>query len=137
MLLRKRATCGIHSNQKMKIIYPPLVFLLTLMRCGQETKNNNNAGTAKVNSIGEIHAKTPIVLSESLEYTRKEFEQYVLAAQKRMQLFARQYPWDNLTTVHAAQLRCPVQISKRLPRQSPELGRWRREDEPVGDQEGT
>lgn len=70
---------------------------LNLIGYRQDAKNDKNTATEKVDSLNKKNSKIPIILPESIESRRKEFEKYVLSAQERIQIFAKQYQWDRLT----------------------------------------
>ncbi len=81
---------------KTKII-ALLTIILILTSCWNKAKKNEET-LPKVNEWVDINPiKTPIILPNSIENQRKEFEEIVLNAQKSIKKFARRYSWKDLT----------------------------------------
>ena len=72
--------------------------MLTLTSCWEETNKHIKALSNENEKIDEVSLKIPIILSDSLENQRSEFEEIVFNAQKNIQEFAEQHDWKPLTS---------------------------------------
>ncbi len=72
--------------------------MLALSSCWQNTNKPKDMHSNENERIDEISLRIPIILSNSLENQRREFDEIVFNAQKNVQKFAEQHDWDHLTT---------------------------------------
>ncbi|RLD55840.1 MAG: hypothetical protein DRJ05_12300, partial [Bacteroidetes bacterium] len=82
----------------MKQLFIIGVIMLILSSCGQKSNRHNDMHSHENERIDDVLLKIPVILSNSLENQRREFERIVFNAQKNVQEFAGQHDWKHLTT---------------------------------------
>ena len=83
-------------NPTMKQLFMIGIIMLTLTSCWQKTNKHKETLLNENERIDEVSLKIPIILSNSLENQRREFEEIVFNAQKNVQKFAEQHDWKFL-----------------------------------------
>jgi len=71
--------------------------VVTLIACSQKTNEQQRSLQEKNETVSKSMLKIPLILPEKLENRRKEFEEAIISARERVQKFAEQYNWENLT----------------------------------------